>query len=129
MFERRPNIKVYREEEKWEPFPALQRILGAKKLPLQYPYYGPTSVRDSIFEQIHKQLELALLTCGFESEINSVTDDSSVIDVMRDLEEMARRLNWVRSFIDDKAQRLEAIRRVTAKRLDRIDRSANSKSS
>lgn len=122
-------MRVYGEEEKWKPFPGLRKILMGKRLPDRYPYFGPTSVDDSIFDRIYEPLEIALIACEFGPEINNAGDDSSLNEIMSDLERVAGGLEWARSFIDDTARRLKDIRSETAKRMDSIHRESRSKPS
>lgn len=122
-------MRVYGEEEKWKSFPGLRKILMGKQLPDRYPYFGPTSTHDSIFDQIYKRVEIARITCEFGSEINNTGDSSNLNEIMSDLEQIAGGLEWARSFIDDTARRLKDIRSETAKRLYSIRREAESKSS
>jgi hypothetical protein len=96
-------------ERKWGQYPTLRKALEDKRIPDRY--YGPTSVSDNMFAELHRLVEIAILAREYESIIKATAHAIGPEAVSRDLDRLYHELNGASSFFREQAEYVEALRR------------------
>ena len=95
-------------ERKWGQYPALRKALEDKRIPDRY--YGPTSASDNMFAELHRLVEIALLTREYESIITATAHAIGPEAMSRDLDRLHHELNGALSFFREQAEYVEVLR-------------------
>jgi hypothetical protein len=94
-------------DRKWGRYAALRRLLETRRLPDSF--FGPTSVSDNLFDWFHRTLEVSLLACECESEIQNAAETLGPTEIIEDLRRVRDDLHAMRSRIDETSGRLERL--------------------